>query len=161
MKSAADQAIFAVIRTCALCVRAAERSARMTRLAAAYVAAATVLVVLDLTWLSYAAKAFFEPALGPLLAEKTNNLAAVLFYVLYVAGIIVFAVLPALRGGDGTTALLMGAAFGFFAYMTYDLTNMATLKGWPAWLAAMDISWGALVTALAASAGYFAASRIA
>lgn len=132
----------------------------MIRLAIAYAAAALVMAVLDLAWLSYAAKAFFEPAVGPLLAAKPNNLAAVLFYVLYIVGIMLFAIRPALAAGDGATALLMGAAFGFFAYMTYDLTNMATLKGWPAWLAAMDIAWGTLVTALAAGAGYFAASRI-
>jgi uncharacterized membrane protein len=132
----------------------------MTRLAAAYLAAAVVMAALDLAWLSYAVKAFFEPAVGPLLAAKTNNLAAVLFYLLYIVGIIVFAIQPALRAQAWTTALLMGAAFGFFAYMTYDLTNMATLKGWPGWLAAMDIAWGTLVTALAAAAGYFAASRI-
>jgi len=131
----------------------------MIRLAAAYVAAAVVMAALDLAWLSYASKAFFEPAVGPLLAAKTNNFAAVLFYVLYVVGIMVFAIRPAL-GGDGTSPLLMGAAFGFFAYVTYDLTNLATLKAWPAWLAAMDILWGTLVTALAAMAGYFAASRI-
>lgn len=133
----------------------------MARYLVAYLAAAAVMAALDLAWLSYAVKAFFEPAVGGLLAEKTNNTAAVLFYLLYVGGILLFAVTPALRGGGLTTALLMGAAFGFFAYMTYDLTNMATLKGWPGWLAAMDISWGTLVTALAAAAGYFAASRIA
>ena len=133
----------------------------MTRFIAAYVAAAVVMAILDLAWLSYAVKAFFEPAIGPLLAAKTNNTAAALFYVLYIVGIMVFAVRPAIGAGDWTTALLMGAAFGFFAYMTYDLTNMATLKDWPGWLAAMDIGWGTLVTALAATAGYFAASRIA
>lgn len=128
----------------------------MTRLVVAYIAAALVMAVLDLAWLSYAVKAFFEPAIGPLLAAKTNNIAAVLFYVLYIVGILLFAVRPAISGGDWTTALAMGAAFGFFAYMTYDLTNMATLKEWPAWLAAMDIAWGTLVTACAATAGYFA-----
>jgi uncharacterized membrane protein len=142
-------------------VEAANGALRMIRLAAAYIAAAVVMAVLDLAWLSYAVKAFFEPAVGPLLAVKTNNLAAVLFYLLYIVGIMLFAVRPAIGNGDWTTALLMGAAFGFFAYMTYDLTNMATLKDWPAWLAAMDIAWGTLVTALAATAGYFAASRIA
>ncbi|MBL6853990.1 MAG: DUF2177 family protein, partial [Alphaproteobacteria bacterium] len=76
-------------------------------------------------------------------------------------GVLLFAVRPALAGDGWTTSLLMGAAFGFFAYVTYDLTNMATLKAWPAWLAAMDVAWGTLVTALAATAGYFAASRIA
>jgi uncharacterized membrane protein len=122
--------------------------------------AAAVMAALDLAWLSYAVKAFFEPAIGPLLAEKTNMTAAVLFYVLYIVGILLFAVAPALAGGGWARALGMGAAFGFFAYMTYDLTNMATLKAWPAHLAVIDIAWGTLVTAVAAAAGYFAASRI-
>lgn len=133
----------------------------MARYLVAYLAAAAVMAVLDLAWLSYAAKAFFELAVGALLAEKTDTAAAILFYVLYVGGIMLFAVSPALRGGGWTAALALGAALGFFAYMTYDLTNMATLKTWPAWLAAMDIAWGTLVTALAATAGYLAASRIA
>lgn len=116
--------------------------------------------VLDLTWLGYAAKAFFAPAVGSLLSERTNMAAAVLFYGLYVGGIVLFAVSPALREGNWTTALQLGAALGVFAYMTYDLTNMATLKVWPAWLSALDIGWGMLVTATAATAGYLAASRI-
>ena len=132
----------------------------MARYLIAYLAAAVVMAVLDLAWLRYAAKAFFEPAVGALLAEKTNKAAAVLFYVLYVAGIVLFAVSPSLRSG-WEMALALGAALGFFAYMTYDLTNMATLKNWPAWLAALDIGWGTFVTAAAATAGYFAASRIA
>ena len=132
----------------------------MTRYFVAYFAAAVAMAVLDLGWLSYAVKAFFEPAVGGLLAEKTNNSAAVAFYLLYVVGIVFFAVTPALRGGSWTAALGMGAALGFFAYMTYDLTNMATLRAWPAWLALMDISWGTFVTSVAATAGYFAASRI-
>ena len=132
----------------------------MTRYLVAYLAAAVVMAVLDLGWLSYAVKAFFEPAVGGLLAQKTNNAAAAAFYLLYVAGIVFFAVTPAFRGGGWTMALGMGAACGFFAYMTYDLTNMATLKGWPAWLALMDITWGTFVTAVSATAGYFAASRI-
>ena len=126
------------------------------RAISAYIAAAIVMAALDLGWLSYAAKAFFEPAVGELLSAKTNMPAAILFYVLYVGGILFFVSLPA-KGWMG--ALGMGAALGFFAYMTYDLTNMATLKVWPVWLAAMDIGWGAFVTAAAATAGYFAAAR--
>jgi uncharacterized membrane protein len=94
------------------------------------------------------------------LAEHPNLPAAILFYVLYIAGVLIFAVAPALRGGGWTTALLLGAALGFFAYMTYDLTNMATLKVWPVSLAVMDIAWGTLLTSLAATAGYVAASRV-
>ena len=128
------------------------------RLLAAYIAAAVIMAVLDFAWLRYFSKAFFGPAVGELLAPRTNMMAAVLFYVLYVAGVLFFATLPA-RGW--AMALGTGAALGFFAYMTYDLTNMATLKVWPVWLAAWDVSWGTLVTGLAATAGYFAASRIA
>ncbi len=133
----------------------------MTRLLLAYLAAALVMAALDLAWLGFAAKAFFEPAVGSLMAEKTNYAAAVLFYVLYIAGILLFAVTPALRGGGWTTALALGAAFGFFAYMTYDLTNMATLRLWPVHLAVIDVAWGTFVTAVAAGAGYGAASRLA
>lgn len=118
------------------------------------------MAALDLAWLRYAVGAFFEPTVGPLLAQKTNMTAAVLFYLFYIVGIIVFAIRPALSGGGFNGALAMGAAFGFFAYMTYDLTNMATLKHWTFQLAAIDIGWGTFVTAVAASAGYFAASRI-
>jgi uncharacterized membrane protein len=131
----------------------------MARYIIGYAAAALAMVVLDLVWLRFAAKAIFEPAVGALLAERPNIAAAATFYVLYNLGIMVFAIAPALRGGVWTGALAMGAAFGFFAYMTYDLTNMATLKVWPLDLAAMDIAWGTLVTALAATAGYTAGSR--
>lgn len=131
----------------------------MARYLVAYLVAAIVMAALDLAWLSYAVKALFEPSVGSLLAAKTNMMAAVLFYLLYIVGILIFAVSPALRGGGWATALFMGAAFGFFAYTTYDLTNMATLKVWPAHLAVIDIAWGTFVTGAAALAGYLAASR--
>ena len=131
----------------------------MTRYIIGYAAGAVAMVLLDLAWLRFAAKAIFKPAVGPLLAEHPNATAAAAFYVLYILGIMVFATAPALRGGGWTGALVMGASFGFFAYMTYDLTNMATLKVWPVDLAALDIAWGTTATAIAATAGYAAASR--
>ncbi|HEX4302074.1 MAG TPA: DUF2177 family protein [Rhizomicrobium sp.] len=133
----------------------------MARYLVAYLVAAVVMAAFDLAWLGYAVKAFFEPAVGSLLSAKTNMTAAVLFYILYIVGICLFAIGPGLRGGGWAAALFMGAAFGFFAYMTYDLTNMATLKVWPAHLAAIDIAWGTFVTGIAALAGYSAASRLA
>jgi uncharacterized membrane protein len=133
----------------------------MSRLLVGYLATAAVMAALDMLWLRFAVKALYEPAIGPLLSEHTNRAAAALFYVLYISAIMVFATGPALRGGGISSALAMGAAFGFFAYMTYDLTNMATLKVWPAHLAAIDIAWGTLLTALAASAGFAAGSRFA
>jgi len=132
----------------------------MTRIIVAYAVTALVMAGLDLAWLGYFSKAVFEQAVGSLLAERTNITAATLFYVLYVAGVVLFAVSPALRSGSWLTALSLGAAAGFFAYMTYDLTNMATLKVWPASVAIMDIAWGSFVTALAATCGYLAAVRV-
>lgn len=132
----------------------------MARYLIAYAAAAAVLAALDFIWLRLAVKALYEPAIGSLLSEHTNHAAAVLFYVLYVLAILIFATGPALRGGSLSLAFTMGAAFGFFAYMTYDLTNMATLRVWPAHLALIDIGWGTVLTALAAGAGYAAGSRI-
>jgi uncharacterized membrane protein len=131
----------------------------MARYLIGYIAAAAAMALLDLAWLRIVTKPIFEPAVGPLLAEHTNVPAAVSFYVLYILGIMVFATAPALRGGGWSTALAMGAAFGFFAYATYDLTNMATLKAWPLHLAALDIGWGTLVTATAATAGYVVGAR--
>lgn len=132
----------------------------MARYLIAYVTAAAVLAVLDIVWLRLTVRGLYEPAIGTLLSEHTNQAAAVLFYVLYVLAILLFATGPALRGGSFSTAFAMGAAFGFFAYVTYDLTNMATLRVWPAHLAMIDIGWGTVLTALAAGAGYAAGSRV-
>jgi uncharacterized membrane protein len=131
----------------------------MTRYLIAYLGSAGAMAVLDVIWLRLAVKTLYEPAIGTLLSGQTNVPAAALFYVLYVLGILLFATTPALRGGGVATALVMGGAFGFFTYMTYDLTNMATLRAWPAHLAFIDIAWGTFLTAAAASAGYAAASR--
>lgn len=133
----------------------------MTRHLIGYASAAIAMAILDFAWLRFAVKTIYEPAVGPALAEHANLPAAVTFYLLYVLGIMVFALAPALRGGGWTMALGMGAAYGFFAYMTYDLTNMATLKVWPVHLAVLDIAWGTTITAVAAAAGYAAASRLA
>ncbi len=125
----------------------------------AYLAGLVVLALLDGAWLSYAGKAIFNPGIGPLLAEKTNYLPATIFYLLYPVGMLVFAVTPALRDGGLLAALKYGAAFGFFVYMSYDMTNMATLKVWPLHLAMIDIAWGSFVTSLSCGAAFFAASR--
>jgi len=124
-----------------------------------YFSALIVLVALDALWLSYFARAVFRPTLGDILLDTPRWGAAGLFYLLYALGIVLFAVMPAMRGGSWMSAALSGALFGFFAYMTYDLTNLATLKAWSLRLALIDIAWGALATALAAAASYLT-SRI-
>ena len=127
----------------------------------AYLVGFVALAVADGAWLSYAGKAIFNPGIGPLLADKTNYVPVVVFYLLYPAGILLFAVQPALREANLLTAITYGAAFGFFVYMTYDMTNMATLKVWPLHLALIDIAWGSFVTALSASVSYLLAARFA
>jgi len=129
----------------------------MTRFAVAYVVTLAVFCGLDFLWLGFVAKGYYQSQLGALLLDKPNIPVAVLFYALYVVGVLVFAVLPALDSGHWSRALLQGALFGFFAYATYDLTNLATLKGWSAGVALLDLGWGTLVTAVSATAGYLVA----
>jgi uncharacterized membrane protein len=92
-----------------------------------------------------------------MMAEGFRLAPAIVFYLLYVSGVLVFAVTPALRDGRWTTAALMGALFGFFCYATYDLTNQATLAVWSTTVTVADIAWGVVLTTTGALAGYFAA----
>jgi len=126
---------------------------------AAYAAAAVSFLALDALWLGVVAQKLYQREFGSMLLEKPNMVAAAAFYALYLVGVVVFAVKPALESGGWTRALLQGALFGLVAYATYDLTNLATLKGFPVRVVAPDLVWGALVTAAAALAGHAAASR--
>ncbi len=120
----------------------------------AYVATAVVFLVADMVWLGIIAKNFYRDHLDHLLLEQPSIPVAAAFYALYVVGVIVFAVSPALREGSWATAAIYGALFGFFAYATYDLTNLATLKNWPAIVSVVDLAWGTVVTSVAATGGY-------
>jgi uncharacterized membrane protein len=130
------------------------------RFIAAYIAAGAAFVVLDFLWLAVIAQKLYQREIGGLLLEKPNMVAAVAFYLLYLAGVVFFAVRPALATGSWTTALVTGAIFGLVAYATYDLTNMATLKGFSWTIVAADLAWGAFVTAAIATAGYFGGSLV-
>ncbi|MBM3506742.1 MAG: DUF2177 family protein [Alphaproteobacteria bacterium] len=125
---------------------------------AAYVASLGVMGVLDFAWLRTMVPIVYRPQLGALLAEKPVLWAAAAFYLLYPIGIVLFAVMPGLRASSLSTALSLGAAFGLFAYMTYDLTNMATVRGWSVSVTAIDMLWGAVLTSACAGAGYVVAS---
>ena len=131
----------------------------MMKFAIAYLGTALTIAVLDAAWLSYAGPKLYRPALGDLLTDGFRLGPAIAFYVLYVAGIVIFAVRPALASGRWTEAVLMGALFGIFCYATYDLTNMATLKVWPLHITLMDIAWGAFLTGSAALVGLLAARK--
>lgn len=125
----------------------------MNKYLAGYLAAAFVIVALDMLWLGYIAKAMYQQAIGHLMAEQPRLLAALAFYVLYAAGLMVFAVTPQAEDPAWGKTVLMGALFGFFAYATYDLSNLATLRNWPVGLALVDIAWGTVLSAAAATAG--------
>ena len=125
----------------------------MTKYLAGYLAAALVMVALDMLWLGVVAKAMYQQAIGHLMAEQPRLPAAVAFYCLYAAGLMIFAVWP--QAGDpawGRT-ILMGALFGLFAYATYDLSNLATLRNWPIGLTMVDMAWGTVISAVSAWAG--------
>ena len=117
----------------------------------AYAVAALIMAGLDFIWLSLTVDPLYHRALGAVLAEKPYMPAAVVFYLIYVLGIVFFAVWPALETGDWRTALMRGAAFGFFAYATYDLTNLATLKVWSLKVSLIDMAWGTFLTGTAAA----------
>ncbi|TCK23640.1 putative membrane protein [Ancylobacter aquaticus] len=119
----------------------------------AYASTGLVFLALDALWLGFMSSRVYRPLIGELMAEQPNWPPAVLFYVLYIAGVVVFAVQPALASGRWTTALALGAFLGLVAYGTYDLTNHATLRNWPAAMTAIDLAWGTLLTALATTAG--------
>jgi uncharacterized membrane protein len=125
----------------------------MMRLVVAYVATGIVFLGLDAVWLTLASKLLYRPLIGELLLPSFKLTPAAIFYALYIAGIVVFAVLPSLSSGRLSAAIFYGAALGLVAYGTYDLTNQATLKGWSSTITIADMIWGAAVTAAAAAAG--------
>ena len=132
----------------------------MTRFALLYLVALPVFLLIDLVWLGVVARDFYRTQMGSLMADPIVWWAAILFYLLLIAGIVFFAVMPAIDAGSWTKALLLGAAFGFFTYMTYDLTNLATLRGWPVLLTVVDIAWGTVLCGTVATASYVIGLRL-
>jgi uncharacterized membrane protein len=118
-------------------------------------------LILDGVWLSTAAATLYRPALGRLLLQRVHPLPVLAFYLIYVAGIVGLAVAPALTIANPLAPAAFGAGLGFVAYATYDLTNLATLAGWPARIAVLDMGWGTFATAVAALAGALAMSHLA
>ena len=125
----------------------------MKKQLAAYAGTLIVMVGLDLLWLGVIAQPIYKRGIGHLMADQPNVPVAVLFYALFALGLVVFAVLPAGPAPDWDKTLGKAALFGFFAYATYDLTNLATLKQWPLGLSLIDMAWGTCVSAAAAAGG--------
>jgi len=122
----------------------------------AYLGTLATLLVLEFVFLGIVAKSFYQSEVGPLLG-RTNPYPAAVLYLLYPAGIVFFAVLPALDAGSALRAAAAGAFLGLVVYGVYDLTNLAVLKGWTIPVAVVDVVWGIVLTCAAATAGYGAA----
>jgi uncharacterized membrane protein len=132
----------------------------MLRYSIGYVATAGVFLGADYIWLNRA-MGFYRKSLGDLLAEQPNLVAAAALYLIYFVGIVVFTVMPAIRGDQWVSSLLLGGLLGLVAFATYDLTNLATLRRWPLMVSVVDMVWGTFVTSMASLAGFVAIKLLA
>lgn len=123
-----------------------------------YGVAVLIFLVIDLVWLGLVAKNFYQKYLGGLMGE-VNWYAAIGFYLLFIVGILIFALIPSLNAGDWQKALILGGLFGLMTYATYDLTNLATLKNWPLLVTVVDMIWGTVLSASVSVLSYFIVSR--
>jgi len=119
-----------------------------------FIITSVIFFAIDMVWLGLIAKNYYQEKIGFLMADKVNWVAALVFYVMYIGGILYFVILPSIDNGNWQTALLKGAILGMLCYGTYDLTNMATLKNWPYQLVIIDILWGAFLTGATATIAY-------
>lgn len=127
-----------------------------------YLLTAAVFFAVDLVWLGTVADAFYQRHLGHLLADRVNWTAAVLFYAVYIAGIVVFVLAPALRERSPVRKVAVtGGLLGLLCYATFDLTNLALIRDWPAVVAAVDIAWGTFLTGTVAAVTYAILRRVA
>ena len=118
-----------------------------------YVLTGGVFFLIDLLWLGIVAKGFYQRHMGSLMRESVNWYAAVLFYLIYIGGIQVFVLMPAIQADSGVLrTALMGGILGLFAYSTFDLTSLALLKNWSITVVVVDIIWGILLTGSTAGA---------
>ena len=131
----------------------------MTKNLVAYAAIALVMLALDMLWLGLIARPVYQQGIGHLMAERPNVPVAMLFYVVYPVGLLVFAVLPNVVDPGWAKAAVSAALFGFFAYATYDLSNLATLKGWPIGMSLLDMAWGSAASGVSGVAGKAALDR--
>jgi len=110
--------------------------------------------VIDMIWLGVVAKKFYKTQLGSMMAKKINWIAASIFYLLYIVGLIFFVINPALAQGSWFYAFGTGALFGLICYATYDLSNLATLENWPKKVTYVDLIWGSLLSATLSTIGF-------
>jgi len=125
-----------------------------------YSIALPVFFVIDMVWLGLIAKSFYATQIGYLMKTDINWTAAILFYLLFIVGLVLFVIMPAVEKGSWVHSLLFGALFGLITYATYDLTNLATLKDWPLLVTVVDLAWGAILAASVSIVTYFIANTV-
>jgi len=125
-----------------------------------YAIAFPVFLAIDMIWLGLVAKNFYKSQIGFLMKPDVNWAAAIIFYLLFIVGLVLFVIAPAAEKASWTHALLFGALFGLITYATYDLTNLATLKDWPLLITIVDLAWGTTLGALVSVIAYFIAGKI-
>jgi uncharacterized membrane protein len=120
-----------------------------------YAISFVVFLAIDALWLGLVAPKFYKAQIGHLMAEKPNLIAALVFYLIFIAGLVYFVLLPAVTSDSWVTAFANGALFGFVTYATYDLTNYATLKNWPVTMVIVDLTWGLFLSTSVSLVSYF------
>lgn len=125
-----------------------------------YLIALPVFFSIDMLWLGLIAKNLYAKQIGFLMKSNINWTAAIIFYLLFIVGLVLFVIAPAVEKNSWLHALLFGALFGFITYATYDLTNLATLKDWPLLITIVDLAWGATLGAIVSVATYLIADKI-
>jgi uncharacterized membrane protein len=122
-----------------------------------YLASLVVFFAVDMVWLGLVASSFYKKHLGYLMAPSVNWLAAIIFYLLFIVGILVFVVLPGIKENSLPNTLLRAVLFGLITYATYDLTNLATVKDWPLIITLVDLGWGMVLSTIVSVAGFYVA----
>lgn len=125
-----------------------------------YAIALPVFFAIDMVWLGLVAKNLYAKQIGGLLKENVNWVAAIIFYLIFIAGLVLFVILPAVEKGLWSQALLYGAFFGFVCYATYDLTNLAVAKDWPLSITIIDLIWGTALGALVSVITYLVSKKL-
>lgn len=134
-----------------------ERMLTTLQYVAVYAVSVPVFFAIDMVWLGLVATTFYRSQIGHLMGDAVNWPVAFAFYFLFLVGLLIFAILPAIEAQSFMKALVYGALFGFFTYMTYDLTNWSTLRDWPMLVSLVDIAWGTFLSASVASVTYWLA----
>ncbi len=120
-----------------------------------YFISTVIFFAIDMVWLGFIAKDFYRKQIGHLLSDTVQWPVAISFYLLFLLGLLIFVIAPAIESRSFSHALIFGALFGFFTYATYDLTNWSTLRDWPALVSIDDIAWGTILSATVATTTYW------